>query len=278
MYNIAISIVTFNNDCTILGKTLQSCLNADLKIHISIIDNSKNAAIKELCVKMNIEYIATLKNIGFGSGHNIAINKMLNQAEYHLILNPDVYFAKGMLEEMYSFAQDNKDIGLIIPKVLYSDNSIQYACKLLPNPFDFALRRLISAMPNLFFCLKKRDEIYELRFTGYDEQIDAPFLSGCFMCIRNEVFNKIGLFDTRFFMYLEDVDLSRRIHKYFRTVYYPKVSVCHEWEGGSRRNLKLLMYQIGSAIKYFNKWGWFFDKERRQINKKTLQQLKSKVQ
>ena len=88
------------------------------------------------------------------------------------------------------------------------------------------------------------------------------------MMIRSSVFDDIGLFDERFFMYLEDVDLSRRIHRRYRTVYYPDVHIFHQFHRGSYKGLKPLKYHVSSAIKYFNKWGWFVDKERKEINRK----------
>ncbi len=115
--------------------------------------------------------------------------------------------------------------------------------------------------------------MYEFRFTGYGKIIYVPYLSGCFMFFRTEALKQAGLFDERFFMYLEDVDLSRRIHKHYRTVYYPEISVFHQYEKGSYKNSKLLKYHLQSAIKYFNKWGYFFDKDRQEINKKILKKL-----
>lgn len=81
-------------------------------------------------------------------------------------------------------------------------------------------------------------------------------------------------FDQRLFMYMEDVDLCRRIHKYFRTVFYPDAQVYHQNGQGSYKNLLLLKHHIFSAIKYFNKWGWFVDEERKSINRKILNDLK----
>jgi GT2 family glycosyltransferase len=83
-----------------------------------------------------------------------------------------------------------------------------------------------------------------------------------------------GFYDERFFMYFEDFDLSRRINKLYKTVYYSDVHVFHEYERGAQKSLILFKIFIQSAIKYFNKWGWFFDNERRAINKATLKNLK----
>ena len=85
-----------------------------------------------------------------------------------------------------------------------------------------------------------------------------------------------GLFDERFFMYFEDTDLSRRIHSRYRTVMYSHVSVFHAYDRRSRRDLRLLRIHISSAVKYFNKWGWFFDRERAGINRKTTAALRER--
>jgi hypothetical protein len=194
---------------------------------------------------------------------------MQQKIKYHLVLNPDVSFGKGTIEKLYDFMENNPDIGLAMPKILYPDGSIQYLCKLIPTPMDLIRRRFLPASK----YLDKRNFLYELRFTGYDKIMDVPYLSGCFMFVRTEALSRAGLFDERFFLYLEDVDLSRRMHKHYRTVYYPEISVFHQYEKGSYKNSKLLKYHLQSAIKYFNKWGYFFDKDRQEINKKILKKL-----
>ena len=93
------------------------------------------------------------------------------------------------------------------------------------------------------------------------------------MFMRVDVLKKVGGFDERFFMYAEDLDLCRRIGEVSKTMYYPVVSIYHEYEKGSYKNKKLLKYHICSVIKYFNKWGWIFDKKRTLKNKECLEKL-----
>jgi GT2 family glycosyltransferase len=71
-------------------------------------------------------------------------------------------------------------------------------------------------------------------------------------------------------MYLEDYDLNRRINKHAKTIFYPKVSIIHGHAKESYKNGRLLKIHIQSAIRYFNKWGWFFDKERTKLNNEVL--------
>ena len=274
MKNINVSIVLFKNDQDLVKKAIYSCVNSVLINRIYLIDNSPTDILSCLAsLDSRIEYIFNNANLGFGKAHNIALKRSIEEnIPYHLVLNPDVYFEKGVLEELYNFMEANKDVGLVMPKVLYPDGNIQYLCKLLPTPLDLFGRRFLNFGP-FKKIVEKRNEVYELRFTGYDKIMEVPYLSGCFMFIRTEVLKKVGLFDERFFMYLEDTDLSRRIHRVAKTVYYPYVYIYHEYGKGSYKSLKLLYYHIKSAIKYFNKYGWFFDKERQEINKRILKKL-----
>jgi GT2 family glycosyltransferase len=274
MMSINVSIVLFRNDKDLVKKAIYSCINSILINKLYLIDNSPTDALSCLAnLDSKIIYIFNNANLGYGKTHNIALRKSIEESiPYHLVLNPDVYFEKGGLEELYNFMEANKDVGLVMPKVLYPDGDIQYLCKLLPTPLDLFGRRFLNFGP-FKKIVEKRDEIYELRFTGYDKIMEVPYLSGCFMFIRTEVLKKVGLFDERFFMYLEDTDLSRRIHRVAKTIYYPYVHVFHEYGKGSYKSLKLLYYHIKSAIKYFNKYGWFFDKERKEINKRILKKL-----
>lgn len=113
-----------------------------------------------------------------------------------------------------------------------------------------------------------------MHFSGYNKIMNVPNLSGCFMFLRVDALKHVGLFDENIFMYLEDVDLNRRIHKHYKTIYYPKEEIIHEYKKASYGSRKLLGYHILSTIYYFNKWGWFFDKDRNIINNQLTQDIR----
>ena len=96
---------------------------------------------------------------------------------------------------------------------------------------------------------------------------------GCFMFLRMKAIENVGMFDENIFMYTEDIDLTRRIHNLYKTISWPEVTIIHAHKRGSYKNKKLLKIHIISAIKYFNKWGWIFDKERRNWNHTILKEL-----
>ena len=169
--------------------------------------------------------------------------------------------------------ESNSNVGQVMPKICYPNGETQYLCKLLPTPSDLIFRRFLQKPDKV----SKRDFDYELRWTGYNRIMDVPSLSGCFMFLRIATIEKIGSFDERFFMYAEDLDLCRRIGEIASTVFYPDATVYHEYEKGSYKNFKLLRYHVTSIIKYFNKWGWIFDKKRTVANKACIARLKNDI-
>ena len=156
-----------------------------------------------------------------------------------------------------------------MPKIIYPNGEIQFLCKLLPTPIDLFLRRFV---PSSF--AKNSIAFNQLEFTGYSRIMEVPYLSGCFMFLRLESLKDVGLFDERYFMYPEDIDLTRRINEKYKTMFYPKAEVIHNHAKESYKSLKMLRIHTVNMIKYFNKWGWLFDKKREITNKRILKQFK----
>ena len=271
---LSASIVLYKTDLTPLKKVIDSyfaCKSEALQLFL--VDNSPTDALKSVATMYpdkEIHYIFNNENMGYGKAHNIAIKKSMEQGlPYHIVLNPDVVIQEGALEKLTLYMNEHPEVGNIMPKIIYPDGQLQYLCKLLPSPIDLIFRRFIPFK-------KWRDKInqkYELHSFRYDKKINIPNLSGCFMFLRTKALEKVGLFDENIFMYLEDIDLNRRIHRAYKTIFFPEAVVVHEYQKASYKNIKLLKAHIKSAIYYFNKYGWFFDKERRIINARTLQEI-----
>ena len=263
--NISASIVVYKNQYKQIKSLISAILELPINLKLYIIDNSPTNILEEnLPVSEKISYVFNDKNLGYGKAHNIAFKLAFDWSKYHIVLNPDILFKPNDIVSMVKFMDENPNIGLLMPKVLYADGETQYLCKLMPTPFDLIMRRFI---PGLFKgILQKRLDQYELKHKDYNQMMEVPNLSGCFMFLRMDVLKIIGLFDERFFMYLEDTDLSRRINMQFQTIYYPHVSIVHHYEKGSYKSLKLLKYHIFSAFKYFNKYGWLGDTVRSTVN------------
>jgi GT2 family glycosyltransferase len=265
MYNITAAIVTYKNQHQQLLDAVNSFLNTELSIHLYIVDNSPTDGLRSLFTDDRITYIFMNSNNGFGAGHNVIMRQPNKMGTYHIVLNPDVYFESGTLEKLYTYMEANLDVGNVMPHIIYPNGELQRLCKLLPTPKDWIIR--------MFVPIKKvRDSIdynFEMRFADYSKEMSVPYLSGCFMFLRKSVIEEIGVFDEGIFMYGEDTDLNRRIYQKYRTMYYPGATIVHNHERGSHKNFRLLWIHIKAAIYYLNKWGWLFDKERCEINRKT---------
>ena len=231
-------------------RLLRACPEID---EIWLIDNSE--IITEAFMFLPATYIFNKANLGYGKAHNIALEKSLKtNAKYHLVLNSDIEFSPEIISELVSFMDTNDTIGHAMPLVRYPNGEIQYLAKQLPTPFDLFARRFIPKT-----WIKKRTAKFENHWfyqqNDYTSKLlDAPYLSGCFMFLRCETLRKVGLFDPRFFMYPEDIDLTRRIHEHYRTVMYPAVEIIHNHAQGSYKSLRLLWIHITNRVKYFWKW------------------------
>ena len=268
---ITCCIVLYRNDKNVLLKAINSCLNTELDIKMYLIDNSPTDELSKLIEDSRIEYFHNPSNPGFGASHNIAIKKAIDQnSEYHFIINPDIYFSDDVIGSMVEYIKTDMTIGMMMPQILNEDGSIQNLPKLLPSPFSILWRKIKKPNKAYNTFINK----YELREVPRDLIYNTPILSGCFTLVSLKAINEVGMYDDNFFMYFEDWDLSRRIHKHYKTIYFPKVSVVHEYESGANKSKRLFKIFINSAITYFNKWGWFFDKERVEINKRALAQFK----
>lgn len=261
---LTVSIVLYNNDLAVLNRAICSVLESSLVTKLYLIDNSPFPLEESLPSDDRVQYVFLNSNRGFGAGHNVVLKRLSYLGKYHLVLNPDVYLSKGCLEKLYEYMDANFDVGNVMPRIVYPSGELQYLCKLLPTPIDWIVRMFIPIQK----IKNKIDYNFEMRFTDYNQEMNVPYLSGCFMFLRKSVIEEIGVFDEGIFMYGEDTDLNRRIHQKYRTMYYPEVTITHNFEKGSHKSLRLLWIHVKAAIYYLNKWGWFFDKERILINKK----------
>ncbi|UCN00608.1 glycosyltransferase family 2 protein [Sulfurimonas sp. SWIR-19] len=236
--NISVSIVIYNEKFEVLDRLLSLF---DEKYKIYIFDNSPKNKLEDLCKKYsNINYIYNNgENIGFGAGHNKLFREFAIESEVHLIVNPDIYFDT---KELKNFLQwfEHSDAVMALPKILNTDGTTQKVVRKIPTPLDLMKRRIGLEQGELKVPEKSVTEI--------------PFAHGCFMALKMNVFKKLGGFDERFFMYMEDVDIWRRAKKYGKTVINTNYSIYHEYRKGSSKNLKLFWYHIISVLKYFWKY------------------------
>lgn len=266
---VSVSIVVHKTPKSQLEKALECLLKSDVE-SIYIIENSPTPDFKPI-VKLDqrIDY-KHVKNNGYGAGHNIALKEAIKKDPngFHLVMNADVWWKGDILSKLTAYMKKHEDVGIVMPKVFYPDEVLQYTCRMLPTPLDLIGKRFLPS-----FFMYKRKEKYLLMSHDHNKSLNCPYLLGSFLFFRNRALMDVGFFDERFFLYPEDIDLTRRIHREWKTMYWPEVSIIHEHQAASRKNLKMLKIHIINMIKYFNKWGWFLDKERKLYNKKLLKDI-----
>lgn len=268
MLQVSTSIVVYRNDPEQVAAAVRSVLSSPIRAVCTVVDNSPTPDLRQPVIESGAEYVFPGRNLGFGRGHNLAIQANRNRAEYCLIQNPDIHFSADVLPALCAYMNEHQDVGLVMPRILYPDGTEQRLCKRLPDPLDLITRRFFGRWGQTLF--KARLNRYELRHLDMNVAREVPALSGCFMFLRPFALEKAGYFDERFFMYMEDFDLCRRIGRDYKTIYFPHVSVNHEYARGSYRSLKLLRWHTLSAVRYFLKWGWFRDPEREALNQRTM--------
>ena len=266
------SIVLYKTDEREIVQIVRCLRTCPLIDKIFLIDNSPQPLLNGGALFDDaVEYIVRRDNPGYGTGHNIGLRKSIALGTaYHLVLNSDLVFDPNVIAELHSFMEIHPRVAHVMPRILDEHGNLQYLCKLVPSPADLLLRRFLPRQMR-----RRALHNFEMRWSGYDRPMFVPYLSGCFMFLRTDALGQVGLFDERFFMYPEDIDLTRRLAAKFATAYYPRVHVIHRHGAASQKSLRMFIVHALNIVKYFNKWGWLHDGERRRINALALSQKKN---
>jgi GT2 family glycosyltransferase len=266
---VSCCIVCYHSRPDQVERLLASVTTARPGMLVYVVDNSRTDALRALAGRFGAHYRHQPDNPGYARAHNWALHAAAAAgSRYHFVLNPDVQLPLDGIGKLLGYMEAHPDAGLLAPRVHYPDGRLQPLCKLLPHPLELAVRRFLPLLHRSSGRLAR----YELHGSGYSQVMDVPALSGCFMLMRVETVLRVGLFDERFFLYFEDVDLSRRVGQVARTVFVPHVAIVHDYGRGSYRNWRLFWHHLVSAARYFNKWGWMHDEERDRINARALRE------
>lgn len=239
-----------------LKATLASLKRTSVPLAIILVDNSLDDAYFATLKHETQEHcVQAARNGGYGFGHNLAVTH-LPQAPYHLVLNPDVLFQGDCLAAMISMMESQTDIGLLTPRILNADGSLQLVNKRDPSVLDLFLRRFVPKRFHHLPLLRNYMARYVMLDHGYETSYEVPFASGCCMLFRRSVWDKIDGFDERFFLYFEDADISRRARAVARVCYCPQAAIIHLWARTAHNSWQLTRVAIRAALTYFRIWGW----------------------
>jgi GT2 family glycosyltransferase len=190
---------------------------------------------------------------GFGAGNNTGLAG--TSADFVLLLNPDVELATDAITNAVAYLGQDTTCSAVTPVAHSPDGTPQFLVKREPTVFALALRGFAPGW------LKARFVGYLNRYDYSDLAYDAPIqgcmvVSGCCLLLHGDVWRGVGGFDTGFFMYFEDFDLSQRIAKISRIDRVPGCRIVHAGGNASRKGAKHIGMFVRSAARYFRKHGW----------------------
>ncbi|MHA5125136.1 glycosyltransferase [Oenococcus oeni] len=258
--SISITVVFYNNGIDSINKVIDNILGTTIyfkNVCLYLINNSPdNTEINDfLNLKKSqsnrISVLIPSKNKGFGSGNNLVLPVLTS--DYHFIINPDVIIPdQNEIIKMINYLEKNPKIGLLSPLIKFPDGNIQHLLKKETTIFDMTLRFI-----GLPFFKKRQKEFVSLP-DGYSNIHRAENVPGSFMIFRTSVFEKINGFDEKFFLYMEDSDITKSVNNVSESIFFPDAFVYHEWQRQNRKSLKGILTMLRSTVIYFNKWGWKF--------------------
>jgi GT2 family glycosyltransferase len=248
-----IIIVNWNS-----GKLLSECVEsvihsrpADLGYRILVLDNaSADNSLEMLPESEKIGVIRINENLGFGAACNIGFKN--SDSEYILLLNPDTLVEPDVLSDSLTFMQNQPDISVMGIQLHDRNDKVAHSCSRLPvaRRYLWEILGLSKFFPRVFIPPTIMRDWNHLTSRYVDHVI------GAYMLIRRSMLEEIDYFDERFFMYLEDLDLSNRAQQHgFKIFYNAEINALHEGGGISGQvKSKRLFYSLQSRLKYCSKY------------------------
>jgi len=260
--DLSIIIVNYRSKDKLVN-CLQSLGASDLsgiEHEIIVVENNSGDELADLVSSYDwIKFINSPVNLGMGGGNNLGIAN--SSGKYILIANPDLVFSLNAIKVLYQYLSAHSEVAIVGPKLLNPDQSLQYSCAHFPSIFLPILRRTVIGRMFPFIIekyLMQKEDHTEIKSVDW-------VLGACLLLRRDELFKDNQLFDERFFMYFEDVDLCRRAQlEGKKVIYNPEAVVIHDHMRDSARlpwyralfSDKIAREHLKSWWKYFKKWGW----------------------
>lgn len=212
--------------------------------------------LKEAAEKGEIKLVEPGKNLGYGSGHNFAAKEA--KGEYIAIVNTDITVEPDTLQRLVTMLEQNPNVGMVGPKLMYHNGYVQRSCRRNFGFFDLFIKRTFLKH---VWPFKKRYVNYMMEDFNHDSIQEVDLITGAFMVMPMAVFKQIGGFDERYFLFMEDFDLCRKVKLAgYKVVYYPLAKAVHYHkrlsEGSWTKLLfnKISWFHLASAFKYHWKW------------------------
>lgn len=247
-----------------LQRCLESVFASDggLTLKVVVVDNESSDGSVEMVQTCfpQVTLIYGHGNVGYPAGNNIGLHALGHYGacpapdapRYILLLNTDTVLPPSALCEVVAYMEEHPEIGIIGPKLVLPDGSLDLACRRsLPTP-EIALWRMVGL--SKLFPHNRTFGRYNLTYLDEDEIAEVGSLVGAFMMLRREAIEQVGLMDETFFMYGEDIDWCKRVAEAgWKVIYYPRVSVLHFKRAASRQSPRAQLEFNRAFLLFYNK-------------------------
>ena len=256
MTKVSLIIVNYNAKENTLEclQSLRKLSTVGYQLAIIVVDNNSTDD-SVVCIKKRfpkIEIIKNRENLGFVGGNNLGIRHALKSSssksnshpEYLLILNNDTLVSENLITELIKKAEKDSRVGIVSPKIYfakgYEFHKDRYKKSELGKVIWYAGGKI--DWQNMYGYHEGVDQVDEGQF---NQEKEVDFATGCCMLIKRQICEKVGLFDKKFFLYNEDLDLSLRMEKKgYKVVYEPKAYLWHKNAGSSSSGSALQDYYL----------------------------------
>ena len=244
----------YDEVCAAVRSILRYTPTPDLTLYV--VDNaSPDGCGKQLAETdfgdTRVTVLTLSENVGFGRGHNAVLDRLTS--EVHFILNPDIQLTADTLSDLADWMAAHPDAVMARPGLRFPDGRSQSLplrrCALRPMVY--------RQLPFLKFW-EKYNRAYLMEGEDLSAPVEIEFCTGSFSAVRTAEFKAVGGFDEHYFMYVEDADLTQKMRTTGKAYLVPQYTAIHAWHRAAHRSLKPFLWQTGSLLRYFHKWGFKF--------------------
>jgi GT2 family glycosyltransferase len=250
-----VSVVIVNwNTRELVADCIRSVLDqiSNYAIEVIVVDNGSEDGSQEVVRREfpGVNLIENKVNLGFAKANNVGIRAA--KGRYLCLVNSDVRVMAGCIDALATFMDSHLSVGLCGPQILWPDMSIQDSCRNSPslwNNFCSAIK-LNKLFPNSSIFSGEH-----MLYFSHDQEVKADYLAGCFLMLRKDALDQVGLFDEQFFIYAEEMDLAKRLWSAgWKVVFIPEArAVHHHGASSSRDPVRFSLEQQKAVLKYWRK-------------------------
>jgi len=236
---------------------LDNCLESvyrtieKIQFEVILVDNSSKDDGLESILKCytKIQFINNSKNLGFARANNQGAK--IASGDFLFFINPDTIMTEGAVESMLDYIRSDSSIGILGPKVLNSDQTIQYSCRKFPTIWSGLFNRY--SLTTRLFPNNRYSRDYLMLDYDHNSTRSVDWVSGCCMMIPAPIFKKINGFDENYFLFIEDVDLCQDIKKQgLRVVYFPNAKIFHKISSSNTCSTSRVIIKRHQGMIYYN--------------------------